>query len=325
MNQAATPRGLSRIPAQQRTTVVLIALWLLLLLVTGIMHPSFWSASTFLAISFNMIVAGVVALGLSIVTISGALLDLSNATTVAIASVAVATVLRATDSTPLALLAGLAVGIIVGIINATLVVAVGVNPIVATLAVSFGGGGLLIVYAGGIQQTVPLDSALTAFGNQRWLGIPAALVIVIALIVLVELYLTRTRPGRHLVAVGGNPKAASTRGISVRRVRVLALLASGILAAIGGILLASQTSVLSTTPNAQLAYQTAAVVLLGGISLSGGRGQVTGLFASLLLLSTVPTAIVSFGLPSSWQIVLQGAAIFIAVCLDARRTRSLKK
>lgn len=313
-----------RIPPQLRTAAALITVWGALIIATTTAHPDFLSHSTLLAIGFNMVVPGVVALGLSLVTVSGALLDLSVGVTVAASAIMVATVLRAGYPTGLAVAAGLTTGVLIGLVNVILVVGIGINPIVATLATAFAGGGLLTVTVTGVQETVPTASGLNSFGQQKLFGIPEVLVVVLLLIALVESLIVRTRPGRHLIAVGGNPVAARARGISLRRVRVFALLASAMFAALGGVFLASQTTILSSAPDAQLSYRVAAIVLLGGISLSGGRGRVTGLFASLLLLSTLPTAIVSFGVSSSWQAILEGAALFLAVCLDARRVRKAR-
>lgn len=140
--------------------------------------------------------------------------------------------------------------------------------------------------------------------------------VLVVLTVIGELALVRTRPGRRLVAVGGNKRAASARGISIRRVRLTAFLLSGALAALGGVFLAAQSTTVASSTDPQLAYRVAAIVLVGEISLTGGR--VTGLFASLLLLSSIPTMIVQFGVSSSWQAILEGAALFV-VSLDARR------
>ena len=156
-------------------------------------------------------------------------------------------------------------------------------------------------------------------GIGRTLGIPNLLIILVALTLVAEGVLVKSRPGRHMVAVGGNKRAASTRGISIRRVRVVAFLLSGGLAAVGGVFLAAQSVTVASSADPQLAYRVAAIVLLGGISLTGGRGRVTGLFASLLLLSSIPTMIVQFGISSSWQAILEGLALFVAVSLDARR------
>lgn len=307
------------VPDQLKTSIVLFIVWLALMAVTGVSHPGFLSSSTFLAIAFGMMVPGFVALGLSFVTISGALLDLSSAAVVAISSVVCAAALVAGVSTPIALLLAVLAGAAVGACNAGLVVGVGINPIVATLATSLVGGGLLVVTSGGTNEYIPGGAFLRSFANGRILGVPDVLIVLVILFIVAELALTRTRFGLHMVAVGGNKDAARSRGISVKRVRVTAFILSGVLAGFGGAILAGQATTVASSVDPQLAYRVAAVVLLGGISLSGGRGRVAGMFASLLLLSSIPTAIVQFGLPSSWQNILEGAALFVAVIIDARR------
>ena len=317
-------RQVWRVPRALRTAAVLASVWAALILVTAALKPGFLSAGTFQSIAFNMVIPGVVALGLALVTISGAQLDLSVGVTVAAAAVTTSTALRAGLGTGLAVLIGLATGLVVGAANVLLVVGVGINPIVATLATAFAGGGTLTVLGTGVQQTVPLDSGLQWFGRQSVFGLPVLLLIVLVLILAADFALDQTQFGRHLVAIGGSIKAAKARGLKLRRARVGALLACALLAGLGGVFSAAQTSILSTAPDPLLSYRVAAVVLLGGISLSGGRGRMLGLFASLLLLSTIPTVLVSLGASSSWQAVLGGGALFVAVSIDAYQMREKK-
>jgi ribose/xylose/arabinose/galactoside ABC-type transport system permease subunit len=268
-----------------------------------------------------MIVPGTVALGLSVVTVSGGLLDLSVGVTVTGSSIVTATMVRGGWAPAIAALAAICFGIGVGCFNAVLVAGIGLNPIVATLATAFAGGGIISVLTTTIQETVPIDSGLAVFGRETLLGIPISLLVVAALMAATECFLVKSRPGRHMVALGGNADAVTARGISVRQLRTASFVICGALAATGGVFLAAENSWLSNTADPQLAYQVAAIVLLGGISIAGGRGRIAGLLFSLLLLSTVPTALVQFGASSAWQDVLSGAALFIAVCLDARRIR----
>ena len=321
---AARPWRLANVSTNWRTTAPLFGLWLLVVAITAGAHGAFLSEGGALAVSFNMIVPGTAALGVAIVAVSGGLLDLSVGVSIAGSSIVVATMERHALPVGLIVLAALAFGAAVGIVNALLVTVVGLNPIIATMATSLAGTGLLSVSTINTLETLPNNAAVIGFSQLKLAGVPVELWLLIVLGLGVHLVLTRTVPGRHAVAVGGNRPAAASRGISVRRVRVTTLIASGTIAGLAGIFLASQSTLLTPVPDPELTYQIAAVVLLGGVSIAGGRGNLLNVLVSLLLLSTLPTVIVQFGASSAWEAVLEGVGLFVAVSIDAARSRAAR-
>jgi ribose/xylose/arabinose/galactoside ABC-type transport system permease subunit len=315
---------LRRVREHYRTPLILILVWVALIVVTGATHPYFFSADTLRAITYNMILPGIVALGLAMVAISGGTLDLSVSSNVTGAALLTAVLSSAGLPLPVTLLAVLAFGLGVGAVNAFLVVGLGLSTLVATVASNFVLGGIVILEFAAMpleRVSIAPDSPLAAFGQASVLAVPVPLVVVLVLIVGAGFVLDRTAAGRRFTAVGGNKAAATTRGISVRWTRVTSLLLCGSLAALGGILFASQYAIVPQAPDPSLAYQSAAIVLLGGVSLAGGRGGMAGLAASLLLLSSLQTMLAFFGIQSQWQSVLSGAALIVAVSFDAYRTR----
>lgn len=183
-----------------------------------------------------------------------------------------------------AVLVVLLAGAVCGLLNGLLVAVVGVQPIVATLALLVGGRGLALVVAGGQSKDI-LNAPLVAFGSDRVLGLPYTVLLAAALAVTVGFVVRRTTFGRQLLAVGGSPRASALAGLPVRRTLLGVYLASGLLAGVAAVvatvrLTASDPSTVGTL--IELSAITAVVV--GGTPLSGGKVRVLGTVAGALLM-----------------------------------------
>ena len=145
------------------------------------------------------------------------------------------------------------------------------------------------------------------------------IILVIAYVVF-SVLLTRTRFGRYIYLVGGNQMAPFRAGIDVQRTLFAVFILSGVLAAFAGFLLASRTN--GATPNLGLGmlFEVFAAVVIGGVSLKGGVGRLSGVFAGVLLLSTIDTAINVMGLDASYMQVIRGGLMLLAVMLDSLKT-----
>ncbi|MFB7942391.1 ABC transporter permease [Streptomyces sp. NPDC056049] len=220
-----------------------------------------------------------------------------------------------------ALLVALLSGALVGAINGTLVSVVGLQPIVATLALFVGGRGLALVMADGrLKQIVNPD--LLALGTGSFLGIPLVVLIAGALALAVAFVVHRTTFGRQVVAIGGNRAAAALAGLPVKRVLTGVYILCGVLAALAGVLAtarltASDPSSLGTLM--ELSAITAVVV--GGTPLSGGSIRVLGTVAGALLMQLLRATLVKHDLPDSTAQIAQ-AAIIVAAVYVARERRS---
>lgn len=318
--EIAGPRVLLR--PHLRTPIALAILWGLLLVVTITLKPAFFGRDAFLTITYGMAYLGTMAVGESIVLISGGLIDLSVGMVSAAAALLTARILQLGAPTSVAVLGALALGAAIGGINGGLIVFTRVNPIIATLGVTFIGNGLINIVFG--DEFVPPNTALRHLGVGRVLGTPDVFWVMLALLVLTGVFLAKTRPGRHTIAVGGNKVAAAARGIGVARVRIVTFVFCGACAALAGVLLAAQVGIVQPSgfsPTSQFEVVTA--VVLGGIALTGGSGNLLGLFASLLLLATMRPAFVTLGMSSAWESVVVGILLAVAVAVDAvQRKRS---
>jgi ribose transport system permease protein len=210
----------------------------------------------------------------------------------------------------------------VGLLNGWLVASVGVQPIVATLALLVGGRGLAVVLSGGEQKQIRNDSLL-ALGSDDVLGIPIMVLVAAVLTLIVSFLVRRTTFGRQVVAIGGNRVAAELAGLPVRRVLVGVYVICAVLAAIAGILATARLT--ASTPNnlgnlIELSAITAVVV--GGTPLSGGRVRIAGTVAGVLLMQLIRSTMISNDLPDSTAQLVQAAIIVLAVYVQlGRRSR----
>ncbi|MFF2717111.1 ABC transporter permease [Streptomyces sp. NPDC058011] len=260
----------------------------------------------------------IVALGMALV-IGTEGIDLSVGSTMALAA-ALLPLYLGYGLVP-ALLIALLAGAVVGAINGTLVSLVGLQPIVATLALFVGGRGLALVMADGqLKQIVNPD--ILALGTGSFLGIPLVVLIAGVLALAVAFLVQRTTFGRQIVAIGGNRPAAALSGLPVKRVLIGVYILCGTMAALAGILAtarltASDPSSLGTLM--ELSAITAVVV--GGTPLNGGSIRVFGTVAGALLMQLLRATLVKHDLPDSTAQIAQ-AAIIIAAVYVARERRS---
>ncbi|MBB4904480.1 ABC transporter permease [Actinophytocola algeriensis] len=219
-----------------------------------------------------------------------------------------------------ALALALVAGALCGMANGTLVAVVGIQPIVATLALLVGGRGLALVFADGQLKDIR-NPEMLELGAGKALGIPYIVLIAALLSVLVWLLVRYTTFGRQLVAIGGNRSASALAGLPVRRVLMLTYVISGVLAAIAGVLATARLT--ASDPSAignlfELSAITAVVV--GGTPLSGGRVRILGTVAGAVLMQLIAATLIKHDLPDSTAQIVQAAIIVVAVYLQRSRS-----
>lgn len=241
-------------------------------------------------------------------------LDLSVGSTVALVSVVAAFGIR-DHGIAFGVVEGIAAGIAVGLINGLVITTLRVFPFIATLAMLSILSGLALNLSAGVP--VPgLPESFGDFAYELIWGIPAPFII--ALIVLLVSYLTLqyTRFGRHVYAVGGNQEAARLSGIKVDRVKVTAYIFCSFCAAVGSIVLTSRVASGQPTLGATLPLESVAAVVLGGVSLFGGRGSVIGVAFGIAFVSILSNGLNLLDVSSYTQMMVIGGALIVAVALD---------
>jgi putative xylitol transport system permease protein len=273
---------------------------------------------------------GVLAFGMTFVIITGGI-DLSVGSVVALAGIVSASFATTSPQATVAggpypvfvaLIVGALVGVASGGIIGSIVARFNVPSFVATLGMLSAARGLTLIYAGG--RPVPaLIPQYRWIGNGNVFGVPAPVVIFAAVFLISWFVLARTRFGRYVYAVGGNARAAKTSGINVVGIRLAAYVISGGLAGLAGMLLAARTG--SALTQAGIGYELDAIaaVVIGGISLSGGIGRMTGALIGALILGVMNNGLDLMGIESYYQQVLKGMLIVGAVMLDQRRNQGV--
>ncbi|MDP9410584.1 MAG: ABC transporter permease [Actinomycetota bacterium] len=220
---------------------------------------------------------------------------------------------------PVAVLVVLLVGALAGLVNGSLVAFVGVQPIIATLALLVGGRGLAQIFAGG--QSLPItDPTVLWLGQGRLFGIPAPVILAAVAVLVVGFLVNRTTFGRYVVAVGGNRSASFLSGHPVRRTLLAVYVISGLLAALAGIVATARLGA-SDPSNIGLLIELSAItaVVVGGTPLSGGRVKIMGTVMGALLIQLITNTFIANDLPFTWAQVLTAAIILVAVYLQKGR------
>jgi ribose transport system permease protein len=328
-------RALSRRPRWQSAVEFVLdnLVWLILAVVLAAFSlaiPNFLQIGILLNILEQSTFVGIIAVGLSLTLIAGHM-DLSIESVMALAAMTTALVFGtggaggglALDppwlALPVSLAMALAVGAVVGSVNALLVVRLGINAFIVTLASYIFARGLVVALSGG-RSVYGLPDAMRIMAIERPLGVPLLAWMLILVYLVFAFVLAKTPFGRHLIMIGGNPLATFRAGIRVGRVVAAGFLLSGMLAGFAGWLLASRTAGATANLGIGMLFQAFAAVVIGGVSLKGGYGRLSGVFAGVLLLSSIQTAINVMGMPPHFTQMIQGSLVLAAVILDTLKT-----
>lgn len=261
-----------------------------------------------------------VALGQTFVILTGGI-DLSVGSVIAVSAMTASSiVVGSPELLWLALFAGIAAGVLIGVINGLVISQLGVAPFVATLGTLTAGSGIAYVIGGG----APINGLPAEWGtiaNTTVFGVQVPVLIMIAGFVVSYLVLRKTSFGLRVYAVGGNRSAADVAGVKSRQILISVYVLSGALAGLSGVILSSR--VISGPPNLGSGYELAAIaaVVIGGASLLGGRGSVWGTLLGLLLIQTLNNGLDILVVPAYWQKVISGVLIVAAVAVDVWSVR----
>ena len=312
---ARGPVDLSTVTSWVRGRGVYLA-FVVLVLLNLIITPNFASLVTVTTLLITVSPIVLVSLGVAL-TIGTEGIDLSVGSVMALASAFLPLYLG--YGWPVAVLVVLFVGALAGLLNGSLVAFVGVQPIVATLALLVGGRGLAQIFAGG--QSLPItDPGILWLGQGRLFGIPAPVIVAVLAVIVVAFLVNRTTFGRYVVAVGGNRSASYLSGHPVRRTLLAVYVISALLAALAGIIATARLGA-SDPSNIGLLIELSAItaVVVGGTPLSGGKVKVMGTVMGALLIQLITNTFISNDLPFTWAQVLTAAIILVAVYVQKGR------
>jgi ribose/xylose/arabinose/galactoside ABC-type transport system permease subunit len=281
----------------------------------AVASPYFLSADNIYNTFVESVSAVLLAAGLTFVLISGGI-DLSIGSNIGLSAAVTLFASMNGASTALAVLAGIATGLIIGLVNGAFVAGLGVSDFIVTLASLSIGAGVLQVFTARTQLTGTADSSFLALAGGKIAGIPTGVLITAVILLILEVALIKTPFGRTVYAVGINPNAAYLAAVSVRRTKFSVFIISGIIAGIGGVLLASHLN--SVQPGLGGGYELTAIAgcVVGGVALAGGRGSIWRAALGALFLSILSRGLQLIGVDPLWFSIVTGAAIVAAVAFD---------
>lgn len=292
---------------------------ILLIVVVSVLNPSFLDLSNLLNLLRQISINGLIAFGMTFVILTGGI-DLSVGSILALSSAFIALMITSGVDPIVALIIGVLIGGVLGIANGLLVTKGSMAPFIATLATMTIFRGLTLVVTDGNPITNLGDSYLfQLFGKGYFIGIPVPAVTMIIVFIILYIALQKTTFGRHTYAIGGNEVAAKISGIKVDKVKILIYGISGFMAALAGGILTSRLN--SAQPTAGTSYELDAIaaVVLGGTSLSGGKGRIVGTLIGVLIIGVLNNGLNLLGVSSFYQQVVKGIVILVAVLIDRKK------
>ncbi len=321
--------GKSMVPA---LTVMLVVLVMFFSLTT----PFFFALTNFKAIISNIPVIAIMAIGMTFVLLIGGL-DISIGSILGFTAVNVVLFHSVGMPAWLVVICSLVVGLALGSVNGLIIIKIGINPVITTLG--------MMAFARGLASWFSLDFEVLRVGrifDQKFLLLarqylpsndlqifPITLVYIIVLYVFVALVLRYTRYGRNIFAVGSNEYAARLAGINIKRIKFLSYIISGIMASAAGVILVAQLSLGRDDAGLGSELEVITAVVLGGVSMAGGKGNLLGVIIAVLILGVIRNGMVHLqevtGLSYYWREVVKGLILIIAISIDAARVIATRR
>ena len=286
-----------------------------LIFIVGCVNPDFWQPTSILNCFNDSVVFTLLAVGSAFVILTGEI-DVSVGATLGMSAAVGATLLRDGTNWMAAILAALAIGAVIGFVNGLGVSVLQIPSLIFTLGVNGVVRGLIYVYTKGIPL-YGLKYPEIQFVGQGYIGVVPFPIILTLIILLVCYYLFyKTKFGRYTVSIGSNEDAAKLVGINVDKIKILVFMLSGVLCAIVGVILASRSE--AAVPEAGNAYEMDAIAatVIGGTSMSGGKGNMVGTAFGAILMATIKNGLSLLNVNTFWHQVVIGIFILFAVALD---------
>lgn len=311
-----------------RTFIALIVL----LIAFSVLAPNFLSPDSLILISKHVALYAILGIGMTFVVISGGI-DLSVGSIVGLSGMIAGGLILKGLAIPvfgvtiyfnvfIVMLITVIFGTLVGAINGILVTRFQVAPFIATLGVLYVARGFALITSGGetypnlVGKPALNNTGFPLLGSGSLLGIPYSILIMAALGLLAAYLFKKTPLGWHIFAVGGNERAAELSGVRINRVKLLVYMVSGFCAAIVGLIVSSQLVASHPATGTSWELNAIAAVVLGGTSLSGGRGTIGGTILGAFVIGVLNDGMVMMGVSEFWQMVIKGFVIVLAVVVD---------
>lgn len=302
---------------QRSSTISIFLILVVMCAIMAAVSPAFVKITNILSTARSFSAIAVAGIGVSMVIITGGI-DLSIGSVYGLAGVISA--MLVVSGVPLApgILGGMLLGSAVGALNGLMVVYLKLPPFIATMGTMQIARGVCYILTQGYPVN-NLPAEYTVLGQGYFLGIPVPIWVMACIAVLFAVFLNMTTTGRRIFALGGNEEATRISGINTRRLKVLVYTLGAALAGLAGIITASKLGVGQPTAGIGFEMDAIAAVVIGGASLSGGEGTVTGTIIGAAIIGVLRNALVLLSVDSYWQTLIIGCVIILAVTIDQLR------
>lgn len=296
----------------------LAALLLLCAILSILVPEKFLTYMNFRTILRSISTTAIIAFGMTFVIITSGI-DLSVGSVVALSGTLCAGLIGSGFNYAIAVIAGLAVGVLCGVINGFVISKTPIPPFIVTMAMMNIARGSSYIYSSGKPIRTPDDFG--NFGNGFVLSIPIPVIVMVILMILCILLLSKSKFGRYVYAIGGNEEAAKFSGIDTKKVIWMVYILIAFLASIAGIITASRLYSGQPTVGQGMEMDVIAATVLGGTSMAGGVGKIGGTMIGAIIIGVLSTGMNLLKIPSFYQMIVMGLVVLAAVYIDVRRKK----
>lgn len=309
---------------QSGTTISLILVYIIICIVFTCLSGYFLTIQNFLNIGTYASITGIMAAGVTVAMILGHI-DMSQYATLTLATMVTALMLQNGVPVGITIIAAIGVGMLCGMINGFLVAFFKIPGIIVTMGTMQAFRGVAYLLTNG--NTVMIRNRSFDFIGKGYMfgGFPFSILLMIIVFVIITYLLKYTNFGRKIFAVGGNEQVSYLSGISIRSIKFWGMVVSGICAAIAGLITCSQVGAAIPSTGTGSEMEVLSGVILGGVSLSGGKGKISGTVIGVLILATIQNGMTLLSLQSFYQMIVNGCVLVLAVMLDVVKGGALKR
>ncbi|MEW6698550.1 MAG: ribose ABC transporter permease [Bacillota bacterium] len=291
-------------------------IFLFICIVASFLSDVFFTVNNMLNVARQVSITAIVAAGMTIVILIAGI-DLSVGSVLAFTGAIIAGMLSAEVSLPVAIVCTLLVGLIFGFINGFFVTKMGVPAFIATLGLMVIARGMTLVYTKGYPLVVS-DTSFGIIGNGKVFGVPLPIILMIFIYALMYWVLRYTSFGRYIYAIGGNEEASRLSGIPVDNIKIAVYGIAGLFSALSATIYTSRLMSAQPTAGVGIELDAIAAVIIGGTSLSGGRGGIVGTLFGALIMGVLDNVLNLMNVSPFYQSIAKGLVILVAVVVDSK-------
>lgn len=297
----------------------ILAFLIIEVVVFSFIAPSFLSSKNILNLLRQVAMLGIASTGICFVMLGGFGADLSIAGQIPTLTMLCAVFMTRWGVAPLpAAIMTLAGGAALGCLNGMVIRILKINPFVVSLSTMTILSGVALMFTGGVSIS-GLPSGFSWLGQGYIWKIPVPILVLLLCVAAAQFVLSKTRFGRSVYCMGGNPEAARLAGIKIGRVQLSTYMISGFFAAVSALMISSRTMVASPTAGSSYGLDTMTACVLGGVSFAGGEGQLWGAFVGVLIIGALNNAMTLMNIGSYWQDIIKGVILVLALYLDRKQ------